>query len=1209
MKKKFLGIVLIFCMVLSLLPAMNVTAHAGSVEVWDGTASTSLNVVDTNSTYDADSNPLAISSGADLAYMHDQVNAGKTATIKYTDINGSENTITAYNASYQLTTNLVLNENTTDYETWAISAPANIWTPIGNAINPFAGTFDGDNHTVSGMYINNNSGYTGMFGYIAGGKVQNLGVINSYISGDGDVGGVAGSVDINEYNGVFGALSNCYNSAYVTSNISGARLGGVVGVMAGTISDCYNTANIIDDSTIKHYRGVGGVAGNMLYCTASNCYNTGTIRLNKSGISVGGVVGESRGEKLVGCYNTGEITVNLQKNSGWTGGVLGSSRGEVTMTDCYNTGNIKCTDGYESRAGGVLGDNSDGSIAFANCYNTGNIVSKVSTFGAIGGILGNSVGSKLTNCYNTGSVLGIGNSSADVGGISGILSGQMTNCYNTGNVNGAAPKAGIGGIAGYVGSSISRPSRYCYWLLSANQEANSIQREDVAKVAMGSYRYSSITYYAGEEGYSDNLASAGITDCYSFSGSDTTWTLSNNSDYSVTPASNGDAITLSSNASLLTVLNAWVDTEAYYHWQVDNEYEPDNSGYPLLGIAGSVTITVTDGYGESKDKICTGATLTATSNTTPDTNITYQWEVSKNGLTGWSDATGVGNSTEIYTVAVKDAGKYLRVKVTSADAPRSVYSDTMYVPYLITILQSANTTSDAISFSDTDSVTTTYATGSAVTIYYTLDSSGKASNTLSYSGGTITRVTTAGTGNSSYVVSDRDSSNGVITITATFAHSNSTVGGSSHSSSSKSGATDNSSSGTSVIVNGTAYTAGTEKDTVDNDRTVTTVTVDADKLGTTLETQRNNVSVVIPITSGSDVASGVLNGQMVKNMERKDATLEIQTDRATYTLPASEIQIESVAEKFGADISLSDISVQITIAQPSDDIIKIVENAEEEGSLSIMVKPVEFTVNCTYGEDTTEVRKFNSYVSRTIVIPENVDVSKITTAIVVNEEGTTHHVPTKITKIDGTYYAEINSLTNSVYTLINNEVQFADVEGHWAQNAIDDMASRMVVTGMGNGNYNPNSAVTRAQFAAIVVRALGLEEGVGLNTFSDVSQSDWYCGCIGTAWSYGIISGYADGNFAPKDKITREQAMMIMARAMNITKLNVELSDSDITTLLGGYLDDGNISKYARESTAVCIKSGIISGKGSKALAPKDNMTRAEVAVIVQRLLQKSELI
>jgi hypothetical protein len=85
--------------------------------------------------------------------------------------------------------------------------------------------------------------------------------------------------------------------------------------------------------------------------------------------------------------------------------------------------------------------------------------------------------------------------------------------------------------------------------------------------------------------------------------------------------------------------------------------------------------------------------------------------------------------------------------------------------------------------------------------------------------------------------------------------------------------------------------------------------------------------------------------------------------------------------------------------------------------------------------------------------------------------------------------------------------------------------------------------------------------------------------------------------------------MTIIARAMQITKLDDGLSENDSNTLLENYIDAVNVSDYARKSAAACIETGIISGKGNKTLAPKDNMTRAEVAVIMQRLLQESDLI
>jgi hypothetical protein len=106
-----------------------------------------------------------------------------------------------------------------------------------------------------------------------------------------------------------------------------------------------------------------------------------------------------------------------------------------------------------------------------------------------------------------------------------------------------------------------------------------------------------------------------------------------------------------------------------------------------------------------------------------------------------------------------------------------------------------------------------------------------------------------------------------------------------------------------------------------------------------------------------------------------------------------------------------------------------------------------------------------------------------------------------------------------------------------------------------------------------------------------------------------VISGYGDGRFGPNDKITCEQAMAIVARAMNITGLKVEFASGEREKLLAGFADAAKAADYARNSIAACIKTGIVSGRGGKLIAPKDNITRAEVAAIVRRLLRKSDLI
>ncbi len=441
-----------------------------------------------------------------------------------------------------------------------------------------------------------------------------------------------------------------------------------------------------------------------------------------------------------------------------------------------------------------------------------------------------------------------------------------------------------------------------------------------------------------------------------------------------------------------------------------------------------------------------------------------------------------------------------------------------------------------------------------------------------------------------------------VVVTVTPADSTPSGGGSSSGSSNNNGA--------AVIVNGESKTAGTSQTTTDSSgQTTTTVTVDTGKLQTILDSQSSGATVTIPVTGNPNVAAGTLTGAMVKSMENKDATLVVQTDSGTYTLPASEINIDAVSQQLGTSVTLSDIRVTVSISEPPASMTQVIENAAQDGGFTIMVPAVDYTISCTHGSQTVNVSSFNAYVERTIAIPDGVDPAKITTGIVVDSDGTVHHVPTRITLIGGKYFAVINSLTNSTYSVVWNPVEFSDVTNHWAKAAINDMGSRMVVTGVGNNNYDPDRNMTRAEFAAIIIRALGLEPGTGESGFGDVAAADWYGGYIKTAASYGIIKGYDNGSFGPNDTITREQAMAMIARAMKITGLKVTLTDNEISTLIGTYMDGASASDYAKDGIAACLKTGITSGTSATTISPKADITRAEVAVMVQRLLQKSELI
>jgi len=417
------------------------------------------------------------------------------------------------------------------------------------------------------------------------------------------------------------------------------------------------------------------------------------------------------------------------------------------------------------------------------------------------------------------------------------------------------------------------------------------------------------------------------------------------------------------------------------------------------------------------------------------------------------------------------------------------------------------------------------------------------------------------------------------------------------------------SSASEIRINGKTENAGTVTTTTRNDQKVATITLDEKKLADRIAAEGANALISIPAKQQTDVVIGELTGQMVKDLASKEARLEIITDRASYTLPAMEINMDAVSAQFGSSVALKDIKVQIEIAEASTDTVKFVQNAANNKALTLVVPPLNFKITATFGEKTINIAQFNAYVERTIALPEGIDASKITTGVIVDPDGTIRHVPTKVVLIDGKYYATINSLTNSTYTVVWNPVAFSDMVSHWAQSAVNDMGSRLIVEGDGKGNFQPDREVTRAEFTAIIVRALGLKLEDGITPFSDVRQQDWYSDAVHAAYSYQLISGYNDGTFRPNEHITREQAMAIISRAMQLTGLREKLPQQPVELTLGNYTDMTQASAWSREAIAHNVLAGIVTGRNAKQIAPQANITRAEVAEIVRRLLSKSDLI
>ncbi|RJX38721.1 hypothetical protein D3P09_14355 [Paenibacillus pinisoli] len=395
---------------------------------------------------------------------------------------------------------------------------------------------------------------------------------------------------------------------------------------------------------------------------------------------------------------------------------------------------------------------------------------------------------------------------------------------------------------------------------------------------------------------------------------------------------------------------------------------------------------------------------------------------------------------------------------------------------------------------------------------------------------------------------------------------------------------------------------------VSSDHKMIDVQLNEDKAAQKLDEEGQHSQLNLKVNADPDQLDVTLSGKLLAKLLARESSLEIRTNGAAYTLPAASLNLAQAAEQLGAKIE--DIQITIELSKASERQQSDFSQAAEQAGAQLIVHPVEFTVHVTNGERSVQLNTFTGFVKREILLPKGIDPSKITTGVVLDQDGKIiYHVPTFVSLQDGQYSAHIHSLTNSVYSVIWNPVQFADVEKHWSKQDVNDMGSRLVVKGISEDRFNPDGSVTRAEFAAILVRALGLQDNGASNSFSDVSQSEWYYQAVSKAVEYGIVTGYTDGTFKPGATISRQEAIVMIARAMQLTADQPSLSETQQRSALSSFNDGGEVAAWAQESVAAIVQSGLAKGSPDGNLNPEATMTRAETAAMVRRLLQQAGFI
>ncbi len=317
-------------------------------------------------------------------------------------------------------------------------------------------------------------------------------------------------------------------------------------------------------------------------------------------------------------------------------------------------------------------------------------------------------------------------------------------------------------------------------------------------------------------------------------------------------------------------------------------------------------------------------------------------------------------------------------------------------------------------------------------------------------------------------------------------------------------------------------------------RAMTTLTLTTEQLASAAEALNPDESVIIPVASLPQNGSLRLNmsGKAIGMLAKKNTTLDIQAQAAYVSLLTTELPMDSIARQWGVEADDLELSVEIShlSSEVHDQAATIVKQAGAE----LLSEPVQIGITLRVGDNRTTLpytgvhtRASRLSIPALLQNPEQY-------AVVLVENGRMHPVPAVYTNGQ----IVVHSVRSGTYMIVKQTSTFTDISQHWAQSAIEILANKMIMQGSGNQQFNPDGNLTRAQFAILLVRALGLEgsDVQSKQSFIDVDADSWYASGVAVAVEAGIFKGVAEDRFAPDALMTRGQMAIAMQRVGSLLK-------------------------------------------------------------------------
>lgn len=304
-------------------------------------------------------------------------------------------------------------------------------------------------------------------------------------------------------------------------------------------------------------------------------------------------------------------------------------------------------------------------------------------------------------------------------------------------------------------------------------------------------------------------------------------------------------------------------------------------------------------------------------------------------------------------------------------------------------------------------------------------------------------------------------------------------------------------------------------------------------------------------------------------------------DKLQQLLPADQLE--------GAQIEF-DISI---VAEASASVLLNKAKDQTSASLTRAGDVFDFSLSViTKDGKKTPMSTFDNPIKVNFKINENAN-KQLLGVYYISVDGNLEYVGGKVNG------AEIQAdLTHfSQYAVLEYSKSYEDVaDDYWASDIIKVMSAKHIIEGVDGNNYAPQANVTRAEFASMLVRALGLKAS-GPAAFKDVSASAWYAESVAAASQAGLSQGVSPSNFSPNVKITREEMAVLLVRAYEL-RTNTKLGEAANST----FIDRSEASKWALPSIDAAQEAGIIRGRTENEFVPQAQLTRAESAKAIYNL-------